>query len=108
MAERGPPLLVIGKVQGVYFRHSTRLEAKRLHIRGRGAQSADGSVEVLALGSPPAVAAMREWLKRGPAQAGSSESWRATRPLDRAKYRRISRYSRSARRFCQRCMTRAG
>jgi acylphosphatase len=61
--------IVIGKVQGVYFRHSARLEAKRLNIRGLARNLADGSVEVLALGSPPAVQAMHEWLKRGPVQA---------------------------------------
>jgi len=61
--------LVIGKVQGVYFRHSARLEAKRLHIRGLARNLADGSVEVLALGSVPAMNAMHDWLKRGPAQA---------------------------------------
>jgi acylphosphatase len=61
--------LVIGKVQGVYFRHSARLEAKRLNIRGLARNLADGSVEVLALGSVPAVHAMHEWLKHGPKQA---------------------------------------
>ena len=61
--------LVIGKVQGVYFRHSARLEARRLHIRGLARNLPDGSVEVLAQGSAPAVTAMHEWLKRGPIQA---------------------------------------
>jgi acylphosphatase len=61
--------LVIGKVQGVYFRHSARLEAKRLNIRGLARNLADGSVEVLALGNVPALDAMHEWLKHGPAQA---------------------------------------
>jgi acylphosphatase len=61
--------LVIGKVQGVFFRHSARLEAKRLHIRGMARNLPDGSVEVLAQGSIPAVQAMHDWLKRGPAQA---------------------------------------
>jgi acylphosphatase len=61
--------LVIGKVQGVFFRHSARLEAKRLNIRGLARNLADGSVEVLAQGSLSALAAMHEWLQRGPAQA---------------------------------------
>lgn len=60
---------VIGKVQGVYFRHSARLEAQRLNIRGVARNLPDGSVEVLAQGSVPAVAAMHQWLQRGPAQA---------------------------------------
>ena len=50
--------LVIGKVQGVYFRHSTRLEARRLAIRGIARNLPDGSVEVLAQGDAAAVQAM--------------------------------------------------
>ena len=61
--------LVKGRVQGVYFRHSTRLEAKRLNLRGLARNLPDGSVEVLAQGSTPAVEALHQWLKRGPAQA---------------------------------------
>jgi acylphosphatase len=61
--------LVIGKVQGVYFRHSARLEAKRLNLRGLARNLPDGSVEVLAQGSASALEALHQWLKRGPAQA---------------------------------------
>ena len=61
--------LVIGKVQGVYFRHSARLEANRLRVRGLARNLPDGSVEVLAQGSRSAVDALRQWLTRGPAHA---------------------------------------
>jgi acylphosphatase len=61
--------LVIGKVQGVYFRHSARLEANRLRVRGLARNLPDGSVEVLAQGSQSDVDALREWLHRGPARA---------------------------------------
>jgi acylphosphatase len=61
--------LVTGKVQGVFFRHSARLEARRLNIRGLARNLADGSLEVLAFGSAPALDAMHEWLKQGPTQA---------------------------------------
>ena len=61
--------LVRGKVQGVYFRHSARLEAKRLNLRGLARNLPDGSVEVLARGSRDAVDALRQWLHRGPARA---------------------------------------
>ena len=69
MSEVVRRFLVVGKVQGVFFRHSARLEAQRLHIRGLARNLADGSVEVLAQGSVPAIAALHEWLKRGPVQA---------------------------------------
>jgi acylphosphatase len=61
--------LVLGKVQGVYFRHSARLEARRLNICGSACNLPDGSVEVLARGAASAVEELRIWLRRGPPQA---------------------------------------
>jgi len=60
---------VSGKVQGVYFRHSTRAEARRLNLRGTVRNLSDGSVEVLVQGAPAAVETLRAWLHRGPAHA---------------------------------------
>ena len=60
---------VLGRVQGVYFRHSTRIEAERLCIRGIARNLADGSVEVFAQGETRAVQALRQWLNMGPPQA---------------------------------------
>ncbi|MGB6307427.1 MAG: acylphosphatase [Steroidobacteraceae bacterium] len=65
--------LVFGKVQGVFFRHSTRLEADRLGLRGIARNLPDGSVEVIAQGEPTAVGELRDWLHRGPAQARVDE-----------------------------------
>ena len=61
--------LVTGKVQGVFFRQSTRLEARRLGLRGSARNLPDGSVEVWAQGSPAALDALHQWLKRGPPHA---------------------------------------
>jgi acylphosphatase len=61
--------LVHGKVQGVFFRHSTRLEAERLAIWGVARNLPDGSVEVIARGTAAALQELRSWLHRGPAQA---------------------------------------
>jgi acylphosphatase len=60
---------VTGKVQGVYFRHSTRVEAERLGVRGVARNMPDGSVEVLVHGSREAVDELVEWLSRGPPHA---------------------------------------
>jgi acylphosphatase len=60
---------VAGKVQGVYFRHSTRLEALRLGVTGYARNLPDGSVEVLAHGTPATVEELRQWLHRGPRMA---------------------------------------
>ncbi len=56
-------------MQGVYFRHSTRIEAGRLGLRGVARNLPDGAVEVIALGAPAAVESLLEWLQRGPRMA---------------------------------------
>lgn len=61
--------LVTGKVQGVYFRQSTRIEARRMGLRGSARNLPDGSVEVWAQGDVAALEVLHQWLKRGPAHA---------------------------------------
>ena len=61
--------LVWGKVQGVWFRESTRREAERLGLAGSAANLADGSVEVVAVGMPADLLALANWLQRGPPNA---------------------------------------
>jgi acylphosphatase len=60
---------VEGRVQGVFFRDSTRREAQQLGISGYARNLPDGSVEVLACGSESAVAQLKEWLWVGPPAA---------------------------------------
>ncbi len=60
---------VHGRVQGVWFRDSTRREAQRLGITGYARNMADGTVEVLACGEPAAVTALQDWLHQGPPMA---------------------------------------
>jgi len=57
---------VKGRVQGVWFRESTRQQASRLGINGHAINLPDGSVEVLACGMPDALDRLAEWLQRGP------------------------------------------
>ncbi len=75
---------ITGKVQGVYFRHSTRLTAERLALRGVARNLPDGSVEVVAHGLPDAIRQLSEWLRRGPpmAQVAAMEELEV-RELDR-------------------------
>ncbi|HHJ14949.1 MAG TPA: acylphosphatase [Gammaproteobacteria bacterium] len=72
---------VQGRVQGVFFRASTREQAHRLGITGHAINLADGSVEVVAYGPPAALAALRDWLWQGPPAARVSrlvcEDWQA-------------------------------
>lgn len=60
---------VAGKVQGVWFRASTREQALALGLRGYANNLGDGQVEVLAVGDEAALARLAEWLGHGPAQA---------------------------------------
>jgi acylphosphatase len=61
--------IVSGRVQGVFFRASTRDEAMRLGLAGHARNLADGRVEVLACGDESALAALERWLHQGPALA---------------------------------------
>lgn len=74
--------LVTGKVQGVFFRHSARVEATRLNVSGLARNLPDGSVEVLARGTVPALEALHQFLTRGPAHA-RVDSVRGSDALDR-------------------------
>ena len=65
--------LVCGKVQGVFFRASTRQKAVELGCAGYAKNLADGRVEVLAIGDPAAVAQLIAWLRIGPPAARVSE-----------------------------------
>jgi acylphosphatase len=58
--------LVQGEVQGVGFRWFVAREAQRLGLRGFVRNLKDGSVEVIAAGTPEAVAALERALGAGP------------------------------------------
>ena len=65
-------LKVTGRVQGVFFRVSTRDFAVPLGLTGHAVILPDGSVEVLACGEPDAVAELERWLRDGPPMASVS------------------------------------
>lgn len=66
MTQRCFKALVSGRVQGVFFRDSTRREALRLGITGYAVNLPDGRVEVLACGEQAALDTMAAWLEQGP------------------------------------------
>jgi acylphosphatase len=59
-------IAVHGRVQGVWYRGSTRSTAERLGVVGWAQNLADGSVEVLAQGPRDAVDQLVAWCRNGP------------------------------------------
>jgi acylphosphatase len=62
-------LVIHGRVQGVFFRDSMRLEAQLLAIAGWVRNRSDGTVEAVVHGEPSAVDAIVRWAHRGPQHA---------------------------------------
>ncbi len=57
---------VSGKVQGVWFRATTKEQADRLGITGWARNLPDGRVEVMECGETENILELYEWLKHGP------------------------------------------
>ena len=58
-----------GRVQGVFFRDSVRREASRRGVAGWARNCADGTAEAVFEGPADDVAAMVEFVRRGPGHA---------------------------------------
>ena len=61
--------IVRGRVQGVFFRDSTRAEAQRRGVAGWVANRRDGAVEAHLEGAANAVALLIDFCRSGPARA---------------------------------------
>ena len=62
-------VVVHGRVQGVFFRDSTREEAERRGVAGWVSNRSDGAVEAVFEGGPEAVGAMVAFCREGPRSA---------------------------------------
>jgi len=62
-------LVISGRVQGVGFRHFTRINARDLGVTGWVKNRRDGNVEALLQGTPKDVSEMIDRLKKGPSAA---------------------------------------
>ena len=60
---------IYGRVQGVFFRQSTKEEAMRLGVCGWVKNCSDGSVAVLIQGDASVMDQMMAWLSIGPEMA---------------------------------------
>jgi acylphosphatase len=57
---------IYGRVQGVFFRSSTKDRAQTLGIRGWVKNCSDGSVEAVFEGEKDAIEKMIKWCAKGP------------------------------------------
>lgn len=64
---------VSGRVQGVYYRASTRAKAQELGVVGFARNLPDGRVEVFACGRRDRLEALEAWLWDGPPAARVSD-----------------------------------
>lgn len=60
---------ISGKVQGVFYRASTHMQAQDLGVDGYAKNLPDGRVEVLASGPAEVLDALERWLHQGPPAA---------------------------------------
>lgn len=73
MNEERVRIVIIGRVQGVFFRSSTRDEALRLGIGGWVRNQNDGSVEIVAEGDREQLDEFIDWCRTGPPDARVDE-----------------------------------
>ena len=62
-------ITIKGKVQGVYYRQSTKHRALELSVTGMVGNMPDGSVQVLATGTPEQLENLVHWCRQGPPRA---------------------------------------
>ncbi len=67
-----------GRVQGVFYRDSTRKKARELGVTGTVKNLPDGSVQIVAEGDRGKLETLAEWAKQGPPASNVSRldiSW---------------------------------
>jgi len=62
-------LIVEGKVQGVFYRQSTREKAVALGLTGTVKNLPDGHVEIIATGTAEQLQQLKQWCNLGPPRA---------------------------------------
>ena len=62
-------ILVSGRVQGVFFRQSTREKAMALQINGYVSNKRDGTVQIIASGTEDQLKKLIDWCHEGPPHA---------------------------------------
>lgn len=74
-------IVVLGRVQGVFFRAHTQKKALELHLTGWVKNTDNDGVEIVAQGEEKALSEFLEWCKKGPDSAqvkNVSTNWSET------------------------------
>ena len=74
-------IIVTGKVQGVFYRQSTREKAIASGITGEIKNMPDDTVHIVATGSAEQIEKLIEWCKQGPPKAKVSDVFVTGIPL---------------------------
>jgi acylphosphatase len=85
-------IIVSGKVQGVFYRQSTKEKAASLGIGGTVKNEEDGSVRIIATGHKEQLDELVSWCRRGPAKARVEEVVVETIALQQFSSFTITRY----------------
>ena len=73
-------ITVRGKVQGVFFRQSTKEKALELGLTGEVWNNADGSVTIVVNGNSETITQLIDWCHTGPPRARVTEVWHEQLP----------------------------
>ena len=73
MVQKRIHIFVTGRVQGVFFRQSTRVMAIKNNVIGWVRNLADGRVEIIAEGETQDIDNLVTWCKTGPANSRVDE-----------------------------------
>jgi acylphosphatase len=84
-------ITVKGKVQGVFYRQSTKETATGLGVTGEVKNLANGDVYMIATGTEEQLEKLIQWCKKGPERAVVTDVLVEDRPLQRFDKFRIVR-----------------
>ena len=84
--QRRVQLQIYGRVQGVFYRASTRKKAKQLGLKGWVRNRSDGSVEAVVEGPEDGVDQLIEWAHQGPKRARVDQVEVTERDVDREEF----------------------
>ncbi len=85
-------IIVTGKVQGVFYRQSTKETALRLNITGEVKNMSDGSVHILATGEKEQLEKLINWCRQGPPKAMVADVQFKDLPLQKFTHFNIVRF----------------